>query len=35
MLSKLPVYTKATGIPGVRGVGAFAARDLWAGEVIH
>ena len=33
-LSKLPMYTKATGIPGVRGVGAFAARDLVEGEVI-
>jgi hypothetical protein len=33
-LSELPVYTKRSGIPGVRGVGAFAARDLREGEVI-
>ena len=33
-LSELPVYTKQSGIPGVRGDGAFAARDLLEGEVI-
>jgi hypothetical protein len=33
-LSALPVYTKRSGIPGVRGDGAFAARDLLEGEVI-
>ena len=27
-LAVLPVYTQRTGIPGVRGVGAFATRDL-------
>ena len=42
-LSELPVYTKCTGIPGVRGVGAFAARGLledeangeYAGEIVR
>ena len=33
-LSELPVYTKRSGVPGVRGDGAFAARDLLEGEVI-
>ena len=33
-LSELPVYTKRSGISGVRGDGAFAARDLLEGEVI-
>jgi hypothetical protein len=33
-LSALPVYTKRSRIPGVRGDGAFAARDLLEGEVI-
>ena len=33
-LSALPVYTKRSAIPGVRGDGAFAARDLLEGEVI-
>ena len=33
-LSALPVYTKRSGIAGVRGDGAFAARDLLEGEVI-